>query len=81
MELYFKTRGEWRKWLEKNHSESKGIWLIYYKKISGSPGFLIMTLLKKLCALAGLMVRLKELTMIITYSGSLLEEGEADGQS
>jgi uncharacterized protein YdeI (YjbR/CyaY-like superfamily) len=37
MELYFKTGGEWRKWLEKNHSESKGIWLIYYKKISGKP--------------------------------------------
>jgi uncharacterized protein YdeI (YjbR/CyaY-like superfamily) len=37
MELYFKTRGEWRKWLEENHSIVKGVWLVYYKKISGKP--------------------------------------------
>lgn len=35
MELYFKTRGQWRKWLEKNHATSDGIWLIYYKKGAG----------------------------------------------
>ena len=27
-----KDRKEWRKWLEKNHATSQGIWLIYYKK-------------------------------------------------
>jgi uncharacterized protein YdeI (YjbR/CyaY-like superfamily) len=37
MELYVKTREEWRKWLEENHSDMQGIWLIYYKKISGKP--------------------------------------------
>jgi uncharacterized protein YdeI (YjbR/CyaY-like superfamily) len=37
MELYFQTRGEWRKWLEENHSIVKGVWLVYYKKISGKP--------------------------------------------
>jgi uncharacterized protein YdeI (YjbR/CyaY-like superfamily) len=37
MELYLKTRQEWRKWLKKNHSSSDGIWLIYYKKPSGKP--------------------------------------------
>jgi uncharacterized protein YdeI (YjbR/CyaY-like superfamily) len=37
MELYVKTRGEWRKWLEENHSSVQGIWLIYYKKPSGKP--------------------------------------------
>ncbi len=37
MELYVKTREEWRKWLEKNHSAVQGIWLVYYKKISGKP--------------------------------------------
>lgn len=36
MELYFKTRRQWRKWLEKNHATSDGIWLIYYKKASGT---------------------------------------------
>lgn len=35
MELYFKTRNQWRKWLEKNHATSDGIWLVYYKKQSG----------------------------------------------
>jgi uncharacterized protein YdeI (YjbR/CyaY-like superfamily) len=37
MELYFKTRMEWRSWLEKNHSTSRGTWIIYYKKPSGKP--------------------------------------------
>jgi len=35
MELYLKTRIEWRDWLEKNHSTVKEVWLIYYKKHSG----------------------------------------------
>jgi uncharacterized protein YdeI (YjbR/CyaY-like superfamily) len=30
-----KTRSAWRKWLEKNHSTSPGVWLIYYKKSTG----------------------------------------------
>jgi uncharacterized protein YdeI (YjbR/CyaY-like superfamily) len=37
MELYFKTREEWRDWLMKNHTTSEGVWLIYYKKPSGKP--------------------------------------------
>jgi uncharacterized protein YdeI (YjbR/CyaY-like superfamily) len=37
MELYFKTRGEWREWLERNHSDCTGVWLIYYKAPSGKP--------------------------------------------
>ena len=35
--LYVKTRDAWRKWLEKNHKKSPGIWLIYHKKTSGKP--------------------------------------------
>ena len=30
-ELYFKNDIEWRNWLSKNHSSSKGIYLIFYK--------------------------------------------------
>ena len=30
-----KTRQEWRKWLEENHSTVNGIWLVYFKKLSG----------------------------------------------
>ena len=30
-ELYFKTDPEWRKWLEKHHKVSEGIYLILYK--------------------------------------------------
>lgn len=37
MELYVKTRKEWRRWLEKNHSTAKDVWLIYFKKVSGKP--------------------------------------------
>jgi len=37
MELYLKTRGEWREWLDKNHSCCSGVWLIYYKMNSGKP--------------------------------------------
>lgn len=32
---YAKDRNAWRKWLEKNHAKSPGVWLIYYKKSSG----------------------------------------------
>ena len=34
-----KTRIEWRKWLEKNHSSSPGVWMIYYKKETGKREF------------------------------------------
>jgi uncharacterized protein YdeI (YjbR/CyaY-like superfamily) len=37
MELYVKTRAEWQKWLELNHSTADEVWLIYYKKPSGKP--------------------------------------------
>ncbi len=30
-----KNRKQWRQWLEKNHTTSPGVWLIYYKKESG----------------------------------------------
>ena len=32
---YAKDRKTWRKWLEKNHRSSTGVWLVYYKKDSG----------------------------------------------
>jgi uncharacterized protein YdeI (YjbR/CyaY-like superfamily) len=37
MELYFKTRKEWRRWIEKNHSTVDSIWIIFYKKHTGKP--------------------------------------------
>ena len=36
-EFYAKDRRTWRKWLEKNHLKEKNIWLIVYKKESGTP--------------------------------------------
>jgi len=36
-QFYAKNRGAWRKWLEKNHKTSPGIWLLYYKKSTGKP--------------------------------------------
>jgi uncharacterized protein YdeI (YjbR/CyaY-like superfamily) len=35
LEYYFKTRGEWRKWLEENGSSSDGLWMINYKMHTG----------------------------------------------
>ncbi len=35
---YFKSRDEWRRWLEQNHAGQKEAWLIYYKKHTGKPG-------------------------------------------
>ena len=31
-----KTRQEWRNWLKDNHAKSEGIWLVTYKKNSGT---------------------------------------------
>jgi uncharacterized protein YdeI (YjbR/CyaY-like superfamily) len=35
--FYAKSQKEWRKWLERNHQSEKSIWLIIYKKESGTP--------------------------------------------
>ena len=32
-----RSRAAWRKWLEKNHTRTEGIWLISYKKATGKP--------------------------------------------
>jgi uncharacterized protein YdeI (YjbR/CyaY-like superfamily) len=36
--VYFKTRAEWRRWLERHHDRKTEIWLIHYRKHSGEPG-------------------------------------------
>lgn len=37
-EVYLTTRAKWRKWLSENHDkESKGVWLVFYKKEAGKP--------------------------------------------
>jgi uncharacterized protein YdeI (YjbR/CyaY-like superfamily) len=35
--IHPKSRAEWRKWLEKNHTRKESIWLISYKKATGKP--------------------------------------------
>jgi uncharacterized protein YdeI (YjbR/CyaY-like superfamily) len=35
--VYARDRAAWRSWLEQNHRDSMGIWLIYYKIKSGQP--------------------------------------------
>lgn len=35
--FYPKNRREWRRWLEKNHATTDGIWLVFYKKHTGQP--------------------------------------------
>jgi len=34
---YAASRAEWRNWLQENHSSTKNVWLIIYKKESGKP--------------------------------------------
>jgi uncharacterized protein YdeI (YjbR/CyaY-like superfamily) len=34
---HFKTRAEWRRWLERNHVSAAEIWLLYYKKHTSKP--------------------------------------------
>lgn len=36
-ELYVKNRAAWRQWLAKNHRNSDGVWLVFYKKHSTKP--------------------------------------------
>ena len=36
-ELYVSNRKEWQSWLKKNHSKTKEIWLVYFKKNTGKP--------------------------------------------
>lgn len=35
--LVASSRKEWREWLENNYNDSKGIWLVYYKKHTERP--------------------------------------------
>lgn len=35
--FYASHRDDWRKWLEKNHLQEKEIWLVFYKKHTGTP--------------------------------------------
>ena len=34
-EIHPKTRAGWRSWLENNHAESDGVWLIYFRASTG----------------------------------------------
>ena len=35
--LHVETQEEWRTWLERNHEDSKGVWLVSWKKVTGRP--------------------------------------------
>ena len=35
--LLVETQDEWRAWLERNHDESSGVWLVSWKKATGKP--------------------------------------------
>ncbi len=37
--IHPKTRADWRAWLEQNHIQTEGVWLISYKKATGKPRF------------------------------------------
>jgi uncharacterized protein YdeI (YjbR/CyaY-like superfamily) len=35
--LYVTNKTDWRKWLQKHHATKKVVWLVYYKKHTGTP--------------------------------------------
>ena len=35
--LLVEAQDEWRTWLERNHDESSGVWLVSWKKATGRP--------------------------------------------
>ena len=35
--IHPKTRADWRAWLEQNHTQTEGVWLISYKEATGKP--------------------------------------------
>jgi uncharacterized protein YdeI (YjbR/CyaY-like superfamily) len=35
--VHAETRAEWRAWLEEHHAQSRGVWLISFKKGTGKP--------------------------------------------
>jgi uncharacterized protein YdeI (YjbR/CyaY-like superfamily) len=38
-EVYYpKSKGQWRKWLEKNHKKKDSVWIVFYKQNAGKPG-------------------------------------------
>jgi uncharacterized protein YdeI (YjbR/CyaY-like superfamily) len=37
MELHFEDRERWRQWLEAHHDSAEVIWLVFYKKHTGTP--------------------------------------------
>ena len=36
-QIFFFTRSEWHKWLQKNHAGSAGVWFVFFKKRCGKP--------------------------------------------
>lgn len=36
-EILFETRAQWRQWLSENGENTKGVWMVFYKKSSGKP--------------------------------------------
>ena len=35
--LHVETQEEWRTWLDRNHEDSRGVWLVSWKKATGKP--------------------------------------------
>lgn len=36
-QVHPKTRSEWRRWLQRNHADARGVYLVTYKKATGKP--------------------------------------------
>ncbi|MGL5064961.1 MAG: YdeI/OmpD-associated family protein [Microcoleus sp.] len=45
--VYASDRAIWRQWLEQNHQNSLGVWLVYYKINSGKPSIIYSEAVKE----------------------------------
>ena len=43
----FESRARWREWLSENHDKFSGVWLVYYKKGSGTPSIVYAEAVKE----------------------------------
>ncbi len=70
-QLYITNRNDWRDWLENNHSTTKEIWLIHFKKHTGKPSITYDDAVKEaLCFgwIDGLLKRIDDEKYALRYS-------------
>ena len=69
--LFFENRGEWRKWLEKNHEKEKEVWLIHHRKRPAKKGIQLEEAVEEAICFGwidGKLKRVDETRFVLRYS-------------